>query len=125
MKIPTSHLPHSDDNAWARGCPKCAYGIVSAPELTRACDLHMERLVQAMNKLVTFCDCKAGTRYHVYLKNRYQILIEEARREAANDPRMMAAAGKGTHPDIEIAAWHIEQSYKMMPAPTIHLESTP
>ena len=103
MKIPTTYLSRSDDNAWARGCSHCRYGVVSAPELTRACDLHMERLVQAMNKSIEFCDCKAGTRYHVYLKNRYRILIEEARREAPNDARMMTAAAKGSHPDIEIA----------------------
>lgn len=113
-------LPKSHENDWAFGCPKCKYGIVAAPELTRACDLHMERLVQAITKQIEFCDCKAGIRYHVYLKNRWRMLIEEARRMAPKDNRMLAAAGRQSHPDIEIAMHAIEKSYAMLPAPTVH-----
>lgn len=118
MKPVVTPIPHSSENDWARGCPKCKFGIAAAPDLTRACDLHMERLVQAMGKEITFCDCQAGTRYRVFLLNRRQILIEEARR----DSRMSDYAHKLTHPDIEMARQAITQSYAMLRVPTVHYE---
>lgn len=117
-RVTTPPLPHSSENDWARGCPKCKFGIVTAPELTRACELHMERLVQALGKEIEFCDCQAGTRYRVFLLNRRQILIEEARR----DSRMSSYATKLTHPDIEVARQAIMQNYAMLRVPTVHYD---
>lgn len=116
MRRISESLPVTTGNHWARGCPKCANGIVSAPPLTRACELYLERLVQAIDKQLVFCDCQAGTRYRAFLRNRSQILIEEARR----DPRMVAQAGRASHPDIEVAREHIAGSYEFAPAPTMH-----
>lgn len=104
--------------AWARGCPKCEFGLISAPELTGACELHMERLCQAINKQLTFCDCQAGTRYRVFLLNRRQKLLEEARQ----DPRMQEQARRLSHPDIDVAQARINKSYEYAPAPTVHLD---
>lgn len=119
MKRPKVTLPKSDNNAWARGCPKCKYGIASAPELTGACELHLERLVQAIAKQLVFCDCQAGKLYRVYLLNRRQKLIEEARR----DPRMHEYAQRLTHPDIEVSEWQVATSYAML-TPTMHFEGS-
>lgn len=97
---------------WAAGCPNCTHGIVSAPELTGACSLHLERIVQHMAGDITYCTCQAGTRYRVYLLNRRQKLIEEARR----DPRMAAQAARLSHPDLDIAAAHVGSSYRGLPS---------
>lgn len=114
------HLPHISPNHWAAGCDKCKYGIVSAPELTGACELYMERLVQAIAQEITFCECEAGKRARQFLLNRRQKLIEEARR----DPRMAAQAMRLSHPDIEISTHNIAHSYAMR-VPTIHLDTEP
>lgn len=114
-----AHLPHVSPNHWAAGCDKCSYGYVSAPELTGACELYLERLVQAIAKELVFCECQAGVRARVYLLNRRQKLIEEARR----DPRMAAQAQRLTHPDIEVAQWRVAESYIMAQPPTIHLDT--
>lgn len=119
-KVTAPPLPRSNENEWARGCAKCKYGIASAPELTRACELHLERLVQMLAGEITFCECQAGIRYHVFLRNRHRKLIEEARR----DPRMQAYAAKLTHPDIEVAKSNISVSYAMAQfSPTVHFET--
>lgn len=97
MKRVKDTLPHNPENDWARGCEKCKFGIASAPELTGAATLHLERLVQAIDGDVTFCTCKAGVRYQNYLRNRLLILRGEAKR----DRRMASYAERGTHPDIE------------------------
>lgn len=102
---------------WAAGCPSCTYGIASAPELTGAVELHMERLVQHIAGDITYCTCQAGTRYKVYLLNRRQKLIEEARKDA----RMADAAKRLSHPDIQIAQARIERSYVMAQPPTMHM----
>lgn len=107
--------------AWAKGCPKCKFGIVTAPALTRAADLHLERLVQAIDGDITFCDCTAGQRYRVYLLNRYRILVEEARRLAPHDKRMMAATVRSSHPDIDIARAAILHAVETAPPPTVHV----
>lgn len=114
-------LKEISDNgpSWARGCPNCQHGIVSAPELTGACSLHLERLVQAVGKQLVFCECKAGQAYRVTLLNLRQGLIEEARK----DPRMQEQAHRLTHPDIEVARAAVEAAYVMAPAPTIHYEA--
>lgn len=115
MKKLTVKYPASNENNWAHGCPKCRYGIANATELTGACELYLERLVQALNGDITFCACRAGARYRVYLLNRHRILIEEARR----DPRMTAHALRNSHPDIEQAERAIAHSYNMLKVPTI------
>lgn len=121
MKKVAEYVSGAFGNDWARGCAKCKFGIASAPPLTGACELNMERLCQAISKQLIFCDCQAGTRYRVFLLNRRQKLIEEARR----DPRMQEQARRLTHPDIEVAQARIEQSYEYAPAPTIHMEAQP
>lgn len=115
MKRVTVNFPASNENNWSRGCPRCTYGIANAPPLTRACELYLERLVQALNGDIVFCDCRAGTCYRFYLRNRNQILIEEARR----DPRMTAYAMRNSHPDIEQAERAIAHSYNMLRPPSI------
>lgn len=110
-----------DNNEWARGCDKCKFGIASALPLTGIVSLHLERIVQAIDKQLTFCECKAGTRQRAHLLNCRQRLVEEARR----DPRMADAAAKLTHPDIETARRKMAQSYEMAPAPTIHADKEP
>jgi hypothetical protein len=110
---------------WAKGCGKCKCGIVQAPPLTGAAPLNMERLIQVMDGDITFCDCQAGSRYYNYLRNRYRILIEEAKKLAPTDLRMADAAMRKTHPEIEIARHHIEQSYMDTEPPTIRFEGEP
>lgn len=113
MKQPKHYFSGSNENAWARGCSKCKYGIVSAPELTGSCELYLERLVQAMNGDITFCTCKAGDCYDIGLRNRRQALIEEARRRYPNH------AARSTHPDIESARSAVAHSYAYVKAPPI------
>lgn len=117
MKL-SAYLPTASDNHWASGCEHCHYGYVSAPELTGACSLHLERLVQAINKQLTFCECRAGQYGRKFLLDLRQKLIEEARK----DPRMQEQARRLTHPDIEIAQSLVTRSYMMMPAPTVHAD---
>lgn len=111
-----AYLPKESTQHWANGCEKCNRGIVSAPELTGACETYLERLVQAVDGDITFCECKAGIRYRVFLLNRYRFLVEEAKR----DERMKVFAAKKSHPDIEAARNSIAQSYGMLKAPPIH-----
>lgn len=103
---------------WARGCPSCKFGIVSAPDLTGACSLTLERLVQATDKQLVFCKCKAGECAYNNMRNLHQQLIEEARK----DPRMQEQAHRLTHPDIEGARHKIELAYATMPPPSMHYE---
>jgi hypothetical protein len=117
MKL-SAYLPQASDSQWAAGCEHCHYGIVSAPDLTGAVSLYLERLVQAISKQLVFCECQAGTRLHSNLLNVRQKLIEEARR----DPRMADFAKRLTHPDIECAQRLITESYLFAPAPTMHME---
>ncbi len=84
---------------WANGCAECNHGIVSAPELTGATTFYLERIVQAVDGDIVFCTCKAGTCYRASLLNRFQKLVEEARK----DVRMRESAQQRTHPDIENA----------------------
>lgn len=93
------HLTTDSEHQWGTGCPSCAYGIVSAPELTGACSLYLERIVLMTAGDIQFCECQAGTRYHAALLNRRQILIEEARK----DPRMAEQAARLSHVEIDIA----------------------
>jgi hypothetical protein len=103
------------ENEWARGCPQCKYGIVSAPERTGACELHLERLVQAIDGDITFCECRAGKANRANLLNRYEFL----KREAKRDPRMATFAERKTHPDIEAARKAMQGGYEYVKAPPI------
>lgn len=116
-----AYLPVESKAHWANGCDQCKYGIVSAPELTGACEFYLERIVQHSAGDIEFCTCRADLAYKAAILNRKQQRIEEARR----DPRMSAQAHRLTHPDIEIAASHIQNSYIMAQAPTIHMEGEP
>ncbi len=87
------------DNGWAEGCRSCLYGIIAAPELTGACEFYLERLVQALNGDITFCECRAGRCYRVNLLNKHRKFVEEARK----DPRMIEQVRRGSHPDLEAA----------------------
>lgn len=118
MKLIAPFISRASDQQWAAGCSKCKHGIASAPELTGACELYLERLVQAIAHDITFCDCMAGGRYRVFLLNRRQILIEEARK----DKRMVKYAALNTHPEIEWAQARVVESYSMLKMPTIHYE---
>lgn len=101
---------------WAKGCGNCNCGIVSAPELTGVASLYLERMIQAKDGTLTFCACQAGQRYRVSLLNRYQTLIEEARR----NPMMADAAHQLSHPDIENTRAAMHAAYEAAPPPTIH-----
>jgi hypothetical protein len=103
---------------WAVGCEHCVYGIASAPDLTGAVSISMERLVQAIDKDLVFCACTAGVRYRNYLRNLHQKLIEEARRL----PMMQEQTGRNTHPDIEMSRQKIIAVHLQAPAPTMHME---
>ncbi len=114
------------DNAWAKGCKQCTFGLVAAPELTGACEFYLERLVQALNGDITFCECRAGRCYRVNLLNKHRKFIEEARK----DPRMTEQAKRGSHPDLEAAQAIILESFgKMHPdhdrVPTIRFVEEP
>lgn len=102
--------------SWAHGCSKCKCGIVAAPPLTNAVATYLERLVQHIDGQITYCECRAGTRYRAFLLNRRQMLIEEARRH----PLMVDAARQLTHPDIENARTAIYATYAAAPPPTVH-----
>lgn len=93
------HLTNDSEHQWATGCASCAYGIVSAPELTGACSLYMERIVLMTAGDIEFCECRAGKAHHAALLNRRQKLIEEARK----DPRMAEQAARLSHVEIDLA----------------------
>lgn len=111
--------------SWALGCSKCTLGIVSAPELTGACELYLERLVQMLDVTVEFCECKAGVRYRRFLERRYDFLMQEARKH----PLMQQHARNNSHLDIQIARNAMSNSYGYVKAPaservpTIHFET--
>lgn len=111
-----SNIETVNDTEWANGCKKCKYGIVSAPALTGATELYLERLAQFINGDIQFCDCQAGSRYRVYLMNRNQFLVEEARQKT----NLSFYAAKGSHPDIEQALNAVQGEY--FKAPPIHWE---
>lgn len=114
-----SSLKEVTDNgpAWAKGCANCHFGIVSAPELTGAAPLYMERMVQHLDKSLTYCDCRAGKAAYAALGNRYRKLVEEARK----DKRMAEFAARTSHPDIEAALRAVHEAYALAPMPTIHM----
>jgi hypothetical protein len=111
----------SNGPEWAEGCDLCNVGIVSAPELTGAVSTALERLVQAIEHDITFCDCTAGKMYRISLLNLRQRLIEEARKS----PLMQAQALRGSHPDIEIAQQKILAAHMSAPVPTMHMSGEP
>ncbi len=99
--------------SWARGCDKCKCGIASAPELTGACELYLERLVQVIDGDIQFCTCTAGTRYRVFLQNRWLFLMDEVKKT----PNLSNFIGRKTHPDIEQSriAMQVNQGAKAPP----------
>lgn len=115
MKRVKEQLPKSDAYLWAQGCANCKLGIVSAPELTGACELYLERLVQAIDGDLKFCDCHAGKCYQAYLKNRFVFF----RTEAKGDYRMSWFAERNTHPDIEAARRAMQSGFEYAKVPSI------
>lgn len=103
---------------WARGCDACTCGIVAAPELTGAASLYLERLVQAIDGDITFCECQAGRAYRVSLLNRRQEIIEQARQDA----KRASAIVVGSQIDTARAAIQAAQAQRV---PTMRLEPTP
>lgn len=114
-----AYLPKESHKHWAAGCEKCQHGIVSAPPLTGACELYLERLAQALAKEIVFCECRAGKQYYAFLLHRHAFLL----REAKHHPLMAAYAQRGTHLDIEVAKQAVENSYAMAGVPTIRYEA--
>lgn len=109
---------------WALGCPECRFGIVNSPELTRACELYMERLVQHADGEITYCKCRAGEAAHKRSQQYWAMLLVDAR----TDADLVEAARRDTHPQIEIARdrIHLARAEGEMPdAPPIHLDSAP
>jgi hypothetical protein len=103
---------------WASGCKNCKYGVVEAMPLTRVADLTTERIIQMEDGLIKFCVCAAGTCYEANLKNRRQILIEQARKR----PDMAHYGNRNTHLDLENAR-HAMRA--MQTAPTVHAANEP
>jgi hypothetical protein len=100
---------------WSAGCGKCRCGYLSAPELTRAADLWVERLVQHIDGEITYCDCRAGQAAQKHCGNRWEALLREAR----TDANMSAYSEKYSHPEIEIArdAIHKARRLALVPKP--------
>lgn len=115
MKKVAEYVSGPFGNDWARGCPKCKFGIVSAPEFTGACERYLERLVQAVDGDITFCDCQAGTRYRVYLANRFLLLMDEVKKKG----NLAKWIGRKTHPDIETAREAMHRGYSYAKPPTM------
>lgn len=115
MKRISEHLPVTTGSHWGRGCKECKCGLVGAPELTGACEVYLERLVQAIDGDLEFCACQAGTRYRAFLANRFLFLKGEAKR----DRRMAQFVAQNSHPDIESARRAMDGSYGMLKMPTI------
>lgn len=99
MKKPNTQQFGDTSRHWGRGCARCKFGIVSAPQLTGACSLYLERVVLMTAGDIEFCECRAGKAHHAALLNRKQSLIEEARK----DPRMAEQAARLSHPELDIA----------------------
>lgn len=110
----STYLPNESTQHWAAGCGKCHHGLAIAPELTGACELHLERLAQAIAGEIVFCECQAGIRYRVFLLNLRQARIEEARKHKS----MERWAAKLTHPEIEWAVQRRGETVNFVP--TIH-----
>jgi hypothetical protein len=68
--------------ASAKGCDKCKFGIVSAPELTNTAPFVIERVLQMLDEEIVFCTCEAGQHQKVYLLNENQKMIEQDRKNA-------------------------------------------
>lgn len=115
MRHATPELPRSNENEWALGCDNCRYGLVSPPERSGACELYLERLVQAIDGDLTFCTCRAGKANRANLLNRFEFL----KREAKKDGRMVSFAERGSHPDIEAARRAMQSGYAYVKAPTV------
>lgn len=115
MKRVKVQYPATNENMWARGCPQCKYGILSAPELTGAGSLYLERLVQAIDGDLQFCTCRAGERYKNALRNRLLALRSEAKR----DKRMASFVERNTHPDIESTRHAMQNKTGYVKAPRI------
>jgi hypothetical protein len=115
MKRVESLLPPIPTDFWAHGCPNCKHGIVSAPELTGAGELYLERMVQAIDGDIEFCKCRAGQAYRSSLLNRYEAMKDAAKR----DGRMADAAQRKTHPDIEATRRAMGNKVEFVRVPTM------
>lgn len=104
MEAIAAFLPKDSQHHVNAGCAKCHYGIVSAPELTRAVELYRERVVQFLAGDLTFCGCKAGKLYEVGLLNLRQQMLEK------NPSELYEAQRRIMH------------SYEMLRVPTVHYE---
>lgn len=104
---------------WADGCDNCKFGIEAAPELTRAVELYLERMVQAINGDIVFCSCQAGQQYRVSLLNGHRRLLEEAKR----NPLLSDFVAKKSHPDIEAAQRILYEKHDSVP--NMHFEGDP
>ena len=58
--------------SWALGCEKCTHGLISSVPLTGRDSIYMERMVQAIDGMVEFCDCQAGHMYRQFLRRQYK-----------------------------------------------------
>ena len=101
--------PGPDTNMyWAQGCADCRYGIVLAPPRTGAVSLYAERLVQASDQSVEFCDCRAGHMARQHMRKLWQT------RQADGQLRGVA----GTLDEVAWARSRIEHAYRTMDVTT-------
>lgn len=115
--------------AWASGCSECNYGIRLAPDLTGVVSLHLERLVQAVDGDITFCDCQAGQSYRKALLARFNVVKQEDARNARVVTHKVAGSDEPLNPlntlridsSIDIARVAIEAA-RANHVPTVHLE---
>lgn len=59
---------------WASGCGQCRYGIVNYEEPRGGDSLYMERLVQAVDGALQFCECQAGNMLRQNLRRQYTVV---------------------------------------------------
>lgn len=71
-------LSNLEVNRWAYGCEKCEFGLIDPPEPVQKwpgnlnITLVYQRLWEARNHLLTFCDCPSGKNYRAYLLKMYR-----------------------------------------------------
>lgn len=115
--------------AWAKGCTACTFGIVSAPELTQAAPIFLERIIQALDGDITFCTCQAGQSYRVALRNRHRAIIEQDKRDARIFVHKVAGSEQPLTPDstlridspLEVARDAIATA-RARNVPSVHME---
>jgi hypothetical protein len=108
--------------SWAKGCGRCRFGILSAPDITGVAPMHLERLVQAIDKEIVFCECEAGKMYRLTLGRIRNSLIAEANRDNRKHMEWQEAK-HDTHRDIEVTRLKMQEAREKTPVPSMHMDT--